>query len=60
MSTPDTSAAFFEAMFERSSDPWNFAADPYEQFRYSTIQRALGTARYQHAFEPGLFRRRPD
>lgn len=40
-------------MFQQSADPWNFAGDPYEQFRYSTVLRALGTQRYHHAFEPG-------
>lgn len=53
MSAPDTSAEFFEAMFRGSSDPWNFAADPYEQFRYNTILRALGPGQYRHAYEPG-------
>ncbi len=53
MNTPDTSPDFFESMFQHSTDPWNFATDPYEQFRYSTILRALGTQRYRHAFEPG-------
>ena len=53
MSVPDTSADFFEAMFRGSSDPWNFAADPYEQFRYNTILRALEPGPYRHAYEPG-------
>lgn len=53
MSMPDTSSAFFEAMFQHSDDPWNFASDSYEQFRYSTILRALGTERYTRAVEPG-------
>lgn len=53
MSTPDTSAAFFEAMYRADDDPWDFAKDAYEQARYDTIVRALGTGRYRHAFEPG-------
>lgn len=53
MSTPDTSPAFFESMFQKSADPWNFAGDPYEQFRYSTVLRALGAEPYRHGFEPG-------
>ena len=53
MSAPDTSAAFFEGMFRTSADPWNFAADSYEQARYDVIVRALAGRRYRHAFEPG-------
>lgn len=53
MSTPDTSSAFFEAMFQNSADPWNFAGDPYEQFRYRTVLHASGAQQYRHAFEPG-------
>lgn len=53
MSTPDASAAFFDAMFKTSVDPWNFAADGYEQARYNTLIHALGARRYRFAFEPG-------
>ncbi len=53
MSTPDTSAEFFEAMFESSVDPWNFAADPYEQARYDRVLQALGPGPYRRAYEPG-------
>lgn len=53
MRKPDTSAAFFEAMFQSSADPWNFAGDAYEQFRYSTVMRALEPGPYHRAYEPG-------
>lgn len=53
MSAPDTSAEFFEAMFRDTKDPWNFAADPYEQFRYFTILQAIQPGPYRYAFEPG-------
>ncbi len=53
MTAPDTSADFFEGMFRDSQDPWNFAADAYEQFRYATIVGALGPGPYRLAFEPG-------
>ena len=53
MNTPDTSAAFFQAMFQDSQDPWNFAADTYEQSRYRTILQSLHPHRYRRAFEPG-------
>lgn len=47
------SGAAFEAKYRRSSDPWQFAASPYEQHRYATILRSLPRAHYTRAFEPG-------
>ncbi|SEB71778.1 SAM-dependent methyltransferase [Terriglobus roseus] len=48
-----TSSEFFEAKYRGGTDPWNFAANAYEQARYRTILRALSPGRYQHAWEPG-------
>ena len=54
MTTPNTSSPeFFQAMYRGSADPWNFAADAYEQQRYRTIVQALSPGRYRHAWEPG-------
>ncbi|AFL86897.1 Nodulation protein S (NodS) [Terriglobus roseus DSM 18391] len=54
MSTLSTSSPeFFEAKYRGGADPWNFAADAYEQARYRTILQALSPARYHHAWEPG-------
>ncbi|MGI4758125.1 MAG: SAM-dependent methyltransferase [Janthinobacterium lividum] len=50
---PDTSAQFFDAMFQRSNDPWDFATSDYEQFRYRTVLNALVPGPYRYAFEPG-------
>jgi protein-L-isoaspartate O-methyltransferase len=47
------SEAAFEAKYRHSPDPWQFAASPYEQRRYSTLLRSLTQARYSRAFEPG-------
>ena len=47
------SEAAFEAKYRDSPDPWQFAASPYEQRRYSTLLRSLTQARYSRAFEPG-------
>ena len=47
------SQAAFEAKYRQSSDPWQFAASPYEQHRYATLLRSLTQARYSRAFEPG-------
>jgi SAM-dependent methyltransferase len=47
------SEAAFEAKYRHSTDPWQFAASPYEQRRYATLLRSLSQARYSRAFEPG-------
>jgi protein-L-isoaspartate O-methyltransferase len=47
------SQAAFEAKYRDSSDPWQFAASPYEQRRYATTLRSLTRAHYSRAFEPG-------
>lgn len=49
----NTSAEFFDSMYRREADPWNFAASPYEQSRYQATIAALGHRRYTRAFEPG-------
>ncbi len=48
-----TSPAFFEAKYQETKDPWNFAADPYELSRYDAIIHAISHRRYRRAFEPG-------
>jgi SAM-dependent methyltransferase len=51
--TADTSAAFFEGLYQSDPDPWNFATDAYEQARYDAILRTIAEKRFQRAFEPG-------
>ena len=53
MSKVDTSAEFFERMYAKSEDPWNFAGSAYEQARYEATVDALRGRRYESAFEPG-------
>lgn len=53
MTKDTTSQDFFEDKYQRETDPWNFAASPYEQNRYDVIFAALAHRRYQRAFEPG-------
>ena len=48
-SSPD----FFESMYKRDRDPWNFSSSEYEQGRYETIISALDDTHYKRAFEPG-------
>lgn len=50
---PHSSAAFFEAKYQRSADPWNFESSDYERRRYDAILNALEGSRYRSALEPG-------
>ena len=53
MSESTTSTEFFEQKYRENPDPWDFAASEYERSRYEATIAALGTRRYQRAFEPG-------
>jgi hypothetical protein len=48
-----TSEAFFDAIYERSGDPWSFATDPTERARYADIVSLLGDTDFRSGFEPG-------
>jgi 2-polyprenyl-3-methyl-5-hydroxy-6-metoxy-1,4-benzoquinol methylase len=53
-STPYTSTPdFFEAKYQQSPDPWDFAHSDYELARYDAILAALNHRRYRNAIEPG-------
>lgn len=45
--------AFFDGIYQRNPDPWNFASSTYELGRYERILQALSRTRYKRAFEPG-------
>ena len=48
-----TSAEFFEAMYRKDADPWDYAHNEYEQNKYAATIAALAGRRYRKAFEPG-------
>lgn len=48
-----TSAAFFDAIYRNSDDPWNFETNPEEQARYKAILRSLPDRIFRRVFEPG-------
>jgi cyclopropane fatty-acyl-phospholipid synthase-like methyltransferase len=48
-----SSAAFFEAKYQKKTDPWGFSSNAYELQRYDAIIRAIAHRRYGRAFEPG-------
>lgn len=41
----------FEAMFQRDSDPWNYAGSPFEAFKRRVLIRACGTRIYGRGLE---------
>ena len=47
--TPD----YFKAVYAASTDPWNFAASPYEQAKYAASLAALPRPHYGRALEIG-------
>jgi len=47
------SAAFFEARYQTSGDPWHFASSPYELSRYDITLATLSRESYRRGFEPG-------
>jgi 2-polyprenyl-3-methyl-5-hydroxy-6-metoxy-1,4-benzoquinol methylase len=53
MTTATTSREFFEQMYQRNADPWDFASSTYELERYRATAAALTHRRYRRAFEPG-------
>jgi trans-aconitate methyltransferase len=48
-----TSQEFFERLYRKSEDPWNFSSSVYEASRYQEILNALPQKYFERAFEPG-------
>lgn len=48
-----TSGEFFDAIYRRDDDPWNFADSEYEQQRYVHLLSMVADRRFGRAFEPG-------
>ena len=44
---------YFERMYARKEDPWNFAGSPYELDKYAATLAILGERRFARAFEIG-------
>lgn len=45
--------AHFDALYERSSDPWRFETSDYERQKYARTIAALGGRRFKSGFELG-------
>lgn len=44
---------YFDALYERSSDPWDFETSDYERGKYARTLAALGDRRFGRALEVG-------
>lgn len=44
---------YFDALYTANSDPWNFAASPYERAKYTLTLNAMPKPRYRLALEVG-------
>jgi hypothetical protein len=44
---------FFEQLYQKNSDPWQFATSEYEAKKYATTLNALPRNLYQAGFEIG-------
>ena len=47
-----TSQYYFDALYERSDDPWRIAGNWYEQRKRGLVTAVLPRRRFRHAFEP--------
>jgi predicted TPR repeat methyltransferase len=45
--------AYFDDLYDASSDPWSLASRWYEQRKYAITMASLSRPRYGRAFEPG-------
>jgi predicted TPR repeat methyltransferase len=53
MTHETTTAEFFDSLYLKNPDPWNFERSSYERSRYDAIIDAIAHRRYERAFEPG-------
>ncbi|WP_067690405.1 class I SAM-dependent DNA methyltransferase [Nocardia jejuensis] len=53
MSTSRLPRTYFDELYARSADPWEFTTRWYEQRKRALTLAALPRARYRRAFEPG-------
>lgn len=50
---PSLDRSYFETLYARSSDPWDFRTSPYERRKYRATLDILPRARYGRALEVG-------
>ena len=50
---PRLDAAYFDALYARAPDPWDFATSAYEHAKYDATLAALGERRFARGLEAG-------
>jgi SAM-dependent methyltransferase len=50
---PTLKPEYFDGLYTADPDPWNFAASPYEQAKYTLTLNAMPKPRYRSALEVG-------
>lgn len=53
MQAASLSPGYFDALYDRSDDPWSFESSAYEREKYDRTIAALGGRRYESALEIG-------
>jgi len=53
MQAASLSPEYFDALYDRSDDPWSFESSAYEREKYDRTVAALGGRRYESALEIG-------
>ncbi|MCF0059659.1 class I SAM-dependent methyltransferase [Dyadobacter sp. CY356] len=51
--TKSLDAEFFNEMYQRNEDPWDFENSPYEREKYEATLAAIPNTSYENAFEIG-------
>lgn len=51
--TKSLDAEFFNEMYQRNEDPWDFENSPYEREKYEATLRSIPNPFYENAFEIG-------
>ncbi len=51
--TKSLDAEFFNEMYQRNEDPWDFENSPYEREKYEATLRAIPNPVYENVFEIG-------
>ncbi len=51
--TSSTGRDYFDALYDKTDDPWRIAGNWYEQRKRNLVTAILPRRRFRHAFEPG-------
>jgi SAM-dependent methyltransferase len=51
--SPSLGSDYFDRLYARDEDPWNFASSPYEAQKYAATLEMLGDTRFRNGLEIG-------